>query len=60
MLDITEFRLQKLTDQLLEVTEQINESIRNVKSLQDIDNVITQELVKASNTYKMLGSVLKA
>jgi len=60
LLDITEFRLQKLTDQLLEVTEQINESIRNVKSLQDIDNVITQELVKASNTYKMLGSVLKA
>ncbi len=53
------FRIQKLSDQLLDSVTAISHLLDQVTTLNQIDHIINVEVVKAANTYKMLGSLLK-
>ena len=53
------FRVQKLQDQLSESLASISLLLSQVTSLEQIDHIMNVEVLKAANTYKMLGSLLK-
>ena len=52
-------RVQKLQDQLSESIASISLLLSQVTSLEQIDHIMNVEVLKAANTYKMLGSLLK-